>query len=110
MCRQISGQTNRKEKWWGDCGDQRALPSSQRPGHKMLVEGPRGRKKGRAWVKRALSVRHQNPLFTVQASNNPTSLGCCENQHPYYVWVRNTAQSFLAARVKRKSCSVLYYP
>lgn len=25
-----------------------------------------------------------------------------ENQHPYYVWVRNTAQSFLAARVKRE--------
>ena len=35
---------------------------------------------------------------------------CYANQHPYYVWVRNTAQSFLEARVKRKSCSVLYYP
>lgn len=34
---------------------------------------------------------------------------CYENQHPYYVWVRNTAQSFLAARVKSKSCSVIYY-
>lgn len=72
MGRQIPGQTNRKEKWWGDCGDQRELPSRQSAGHKVLAEGPCGGKKG----KRALSVRHQNPLFIAQASNNPTSLGC----------------------------------
>ena len=75
MGRQISGQANRKEKWWGDCGDQRGLPSNQTVGRKMLVVGHRGGKKGRARIKKALSVRHQNHLFTPQASNNPASLG-----------------------------------